>query len=132
VAYFDWNADVAIGHAQIDDQHKRMFALAEAATESLFTNAERRPRDEQLQALIDYAREHFAYEEGLMQDFAYPEAESHANYHASLLMELDTYCAKVREQSNTNPARLVAFLWRWLAIHIHSADRELVAWIGSH
>ena len=66
-----------------------------------------------------------------MQDLAYPEAESHANYHASLLMGLDADCAKVRQQSKTNPAGLVAFLWRWLAIHIHTADRELVAWIES-
>ncbi len=132
MAYFDWDADVAIGHPQIDDQHRQMFALAEAAIDSLFSTAEQRPRDAQLQALIDFAREHFAYEEALMQTLAYPEAESHTKYHASLLTELDAYCAKVRLQSNTNPAGLAAFLWRWLVIHIHSADRELVAWIGPH
>jgi hemerythrin len=131
LAYFDWNEDVAIGHPQIDDQHKQMFALAEAVTESLFSSPEQRPRDANLQALIDCTRAHFAFEEALMKELAYPEAESHANYHASLLTELETYCARVRRQSHTNPAGMVAFLWRWLAIHIHSADRELVAWIGS-
>lgn len=132
VTYFEWTADVAVGHSQIDEEHKQLFALAEAVVEPLFSSAEHLPKEAPLQALIDFARRHFANEEELMRASAYPEAESHANFHASLLSELETYCARVRARSNTNPAGLVAYLWNWLIVHIHSADRQLGEWLASH
>lgn len=132
MAYFDWRADIAVGHAKIDDEHQRLFALAEAVTGPLFSSTEHQPKEAPLHALIDYAKTHFAYEEALMRDSAYPDADLHAKFHASLLAELETYFARVRSRSNTNPAGLVAYLWNWLVVHIQSADRELVAWLASH
>ena len=67
----------------------------------------------------------------VMRTSAYPEAEGHASFHATLLTELETYRAKVHVGSNTNPAGLIAYLWNWLIVHIHSADRQLVAWLAS-
>lgn len=131
MAYFEWSPDTAVGHAQIDEQHQRLFALAEAAVESLNSKAAQQAKEASLQALIDFARGHFAYEEELMRASAYPEAESHAKFHASLLRELETYCARVRMGSNTNLPGLSAYLWNWLVVHIHSADRQLGAWLAS-
>lgn len=131
MAYFEWTAEIAVGHAQIDEEHKQLFALAEAVVEPLFSTAEHRPREALLQALIDFARKHFAYEEELMRTSGYPEAEAHAKFHATLLTELDTYCARVRMGSHTNPVGLIAYLWNWLIVHIQSADRQLVAWLAS-
>jgi hemerythrin len=132
MAYFEWTNDVAVGHAQIDEEHKQLFALAEAVVEPLFSTTEHQPKEAPLQALIDFASKHFAYEEELMRVSAYPDAESHANFHASLLAELETYCARVHVRSNTNPAGLIAYLWNWLVTHIRSADRQLGEWLLSH
>jgi hemerythrin len=129
--YFEWSPDVAVGHEQIDEQHRQLFALAETAVASLFPAAKQRPTDASMQALIDFARTHFAYEEELMNASAYPEAESHAKFHTSLLRELETYCARVQMGSHTNPAGLTAYLWNWLVVHIHSADRQLGDWLAS-
>jgi len=131
VTYFEWTADVAIGHEQIDAEHQQLFALAEALVEPLFFAADQALKEAELQALIDFARTHFANEEQLMRASDYPEVETHANFHASLLKELETYCARVRVRSNTNPAGLVAYLWSWLTTHLQTADRELGAWLGS-
>lgn len=131
MAYFEWSTDTAVGHEQMDEQHRQLFGLAEAAVESLVSTPGLRPSEAPLRALIDFARTHFAYEEELMNASAYPEAESHAKFHTSLLRELETYCARVQIGSNTNPAGLSAYLWNWLVVHIHSADRELGAWLAS-
>jgi len=132
MGYFEWTTDVAVGHTRIDEEHKELFALAEAIVEPLFSTSERRLQAAPLQTLIDYARKHFAYEEALMRSSAYPEAEFHANFHASLLTELELYYRKVSHGSNANPAGLVAYLWNWLVVHIHSADRQLGEWLASH
>ena len=131
MAYFEWTADVAVGHARMDEEHKQLFALAEAVVEPLFSATEQLPRAALLQTLIDFARKHFAYEEELMRSTGYAEAEAHAKFHASLLVELDIYCARVRMGSHTNPVGLIAYLWNWLIVHIQSADRELVVALAS-
>ncbi len=128
---FKWTSSNAIGHPAIDEQHQRLFLLAEAVAEPLLNSAGRKPGAAQLQALIDFAQEHFAFEEGVMRSTGYAEARRHAKYHASLLTELRAYCAKVRRGRNTNPAGLVDFLRNWLLLHIDSADRDLAGWLKS-
>ena len=129
MAYFEWTVAIELGHPQIDDQHRQMLLLGEAVVDPLLSSAEHQPGAAQLQALIDFAKEHFAFEEGLMRSAAYPGADVHAKYHASLLTELTTYCKKVQRGQHTNPVGLISFLWNWLVLHIDSADRELVLWL---
>ena len=130
MTYFEWNSAIEIGHAEIDEQHKRLLLLGQAAVELL--SAEHKPDATQLQALIDFAQEHFAFEEGLMRSAGYPDAEWHAKFHASLLAELSAYCRKVQQGEIINAVGLISFLWNWLNLHIDSVDRELVVWLKSH
>ena len=134
MAYFEWNSQVELGHPLLDEQHKRLFSLSEAVAQTLTNSTGHRAVAETLQALIDFAREHFAAEEGLMRGADYPNAEAHAKIHTLLLAELEEYCRKVQQESNANltVTGLVAFLWHWLIVHIDSADREVVAWLQSH
>jgi hemerythrin len=129
VTYFEWTSDIELGHPQIDEQHKRLLLLGEAVVEPLLDSADHRPGLEQLRALIDFAQEHFAFEEGLMRSVGYSDLEQHAKYHASLLAELRTFYSKVQQGERTNPARQISFLWDWLVLHIDSQDRELVDWL---
>lgn len=129
MGYFEWTREIELGHPLIDSQHKHLLALAEAVVDPLFNSTEHRPGADELQALIDFAQEHFAMEEGLMREAGYLDAAVHANQHASLLTELRTYCSRVRHGQNTNPVGLVAFLWNWLVLHLDAADRQLVVWL---
>lgn len=131
MAYFEWNSQVELDHAQLNAQHKRLFELSEAVAQSLAESPTRRPAEPALDALIAFAREHFSFEESLMRESGYAGAETHARYHALLLAELEAYCSKVRLENNPGltVTGLVAYLWRWLILHINSADRELAAWL---
>ena len=131
MADFKWTSANEIGHPGIDEQHKRLFLLAGAAVEPLISSAERKPGAAQLQALIDFAQEHFAFEEGLMRSAAYPGAVRHAKYHVSLLTELKSYCARLNRGRNADPASLIEFLRNWLLLHIDSEDRNLLVWLKS-
>lgn len=128
---FEWTNAIEIGHAEIDAQHRRLLLLCTAVIEPLVNSAAVEPDAGQLQALIDYAEEHFAFEEGLMRRAAYPGAEWHAKHHASLLAEFRTYFCKVQRGERGNPVGLMSFLWSWLNLHIDAADRELVGWLRS-
>jgi len=132
VTNFEWTNAIEIGHAEIDEQHRRLLLLCTAVIEPLVNSGELEPDAAQLQALVDYAQEHFAFEEGLMRSAGYPEAEWHAKHHASLLEEFRTYFHKVQRGEPANPVGLMSFFWGWLNLHIDSADRELVVWLRSH
>ena len=132
MAYFEWRPEIAVGHPLIDAQHKKLLELGEAVVEPLLDTAGHQPGAAQLQALIDFAREHFAFEESLMRASGYAGTELHSKYHASLLTELNLYCAKVLSSQSTNPVGLISFLWNWLILHIDSADRQLVVWLKEH
>lgn len=67
MAYFEWTVAIELGHPQIDDQHRQLLLLGEAVVDPLLSAAEHRPGAAQLQALIDFAEEHFAFEEALMR-----------------------------------------------------------------
>ena len=131
MAYFEWSNAIELGHPLIDAQHRRLLDLAEAVIEPLFNSTAHQPAAQELQLLIEYAREHFAMEEELMRAAGYPEEAVHSNQHASLLKELRTYCARIQYGQNTNPAGFVAFLWNWLVLHVDGADRNLVIWLRS-
>ncbi len=126
---FKWTSAIEIGHPEIDAQHKRLFLLAEDLAESVVNSADRKPDAARLHALVEFSREHFAYEEGLMRSGSYPEVERHAKYHVSLLTELKTFCARMDRGLETNPAGLIDFLWNWLLLHIDTADRDLATWL---
>jgi len=132
MTYFMWTSDIELGHAEIDRQHKRMLRLGEDLVEPLVGSAAHKPSATQLQALIDFAQEHFAFEEGLMRSTGYPGADEHANIHTSLLAELRKYCLRVQQGLHTNPVGLISFLWHWIVLHIGSEDRDLVIWLKSY
>jgi hemerythrin len=133
MTYFEWNTQVELEHPLLNEQHKHLFALSEALVHSMADAPDHRPAEAALRALIDYAREHFAMEEGLMLASGYTGADTHSGYHAKLLADLEDYCSKIRrdESARLTVTGLVAYLWRWLVLHIDSSDRELVHWLKS-
>jgi hemerythrin len=132
VTNFEWSDALKLNDAEVDGQHMQMFLLAKRVVDSLSEKGIGKVDVglEQLQALIDFTEEHFAFEEGLMRSTDYPGAAWHAKYHASLLTELRTFFRKVQGGEIANAVGLVKFVWNWLHQHIDTVDRELVVWLS--
>lgn len=128
---FEWPSAVELGHPEIDEQHKRLLLLASAVANPPVNSVDQKPDAAQVQALIEFAQEHFSFEEDLMRSVGYPEAERHAKYHVALLTELKTYWTKVDKGMDTRPTNLNNFLWSWLLLHIDTVDRDLAVWLKS-
>jgi len=130
--YFEWTSGIELGHTEIDEQHKRLLLLGGDLVEPLIGSAACEPIDTQLQALIDFAQEHFAFEQDLMQSTGYPGAVEHTTFHTLLLADLRKYCYRVERGLHTDRVGLASFLWHWIVLHIGSEDRNLVIWLKSH
>lgn len=128
---FDQTELIKLGNAEIDEQHDRMFLLADAIVESLVNadadGVESDPLD-LLQAFIDFLYQHFRFEEDLMRSVDYPGTEPHAKEHSALLTEIagDRYRF---ELGHSNVAQITGYLRDWMNRHIDHKDRELVDWL---
>ena len=63
---FRWSAVYAVGDAQVDAEHKGLFALAERFERAMLEGKGKDILLELLVQLVKYAGEHFAQEEALM------------------------------------------------------------------
>ena len=82
--HLKWSPAFETGVAEIDDDHRNLFALAEAIREGV---AKRNTAliSVPAQAFIDAAEKHFAREEEILVRVAFPDIDGHKVYHASLL-----------------------------------------------
>ena len=130
----EWDDAYVLGHATIDDHHRRMFVLVQDLGEMLnLENA----GDRWLQAattLIDHTNRHFEYEEQVMEEAAYPAAAVHRTQHTELLGELEHFCAHPHLSllhGRDRESRGLSFLLQWLSEHVNHSDRKLADWLRS-
>ena len=127
-----WTSVLELGHAAIDEQHRRLLLLGEDLTESTINLAANELTEKRLQALNDFTEEHFAFEEDLMRSTGYPGVAEHANFHGALLAQLSAFSVRMRHGTHTDPVGLHSFFSHWIIPHIRTEDRDLVIWLKSH
>ena len=113
-----------------DDQHKGLFALANA----LQTAIDDASGDDDAVAnavygLTDYCVEHFVDEEALMRRVGYPELVPHRSLHEKLSGETMRIAAKYFNEESVMPDTLAPLITSWLTDHIRRQDMTLVAFI---
>lgn len=126
-----WTLEYSVHLEEIDDQHKRFFALIDALSTLLETKTiELDPLLIVLTHLCDYAFYHFATEEGYFRIFRYEHADDHIRQH-------DAFREKARElleqARNAKPELLRAlaekaadFARTWLQDHILIEDKKFM------
>ncbi|MCG2807978.1 MAG: hemerythrin domain-containing protein, partial [Coriobacteriia bacterium] len=83
MAHFEWSADLETGQADIDDQHRHLFELANKLQDAALAadqDAEDTVEDT-IYELTDYVVQHFNDEEELMTEHGYPSLSSHRALH---------------------------------------------------
>lgn len=123
-----WDSAWNIGHSEIDSQHQRwveLFNELEGAFLSKNILDIAVVQQNTFKAILDYTRFHFASEEKLMQEVAYPAAAGHWRLHK----EFDAMVFnKYREFENGQlmlTSELLALIRNWLLRHIQVEDKKL-------
>lgn len=126
---YEMKPEYYIGIAQIDQQHARLFELAQETYELLNDNL-LHDKTEKLNSLIsqliDYTKNHFAHEEAYMESIHYAHIPAHAALHRKFeqsLMEFDPDSMEDDwEIQNKEVEKLLDFLVQWLISHIQKVD----------
>ncbi len=120
-----WNDTMSIGVPEIDDQHKRLFRLANDVEATLRSGFDKEAVQNDLRILCDYAVEHFAAEEALMDMDAYPEYDKHMSEHMLCTTKALDFLEAFSEDKEVDMAAFLQFVTFWIHDHILNVDMTL-------
>lgn len=114
-----WKDEYSVGVDQFDRQHQHLFEIINKLTARPDTSKDSSLTSQTIKEMFDYAKEHFTAEEELMQQYDYPEIESHKKQH-------DYFIGTTDELSNTKvrPEEIAEFLKVWWTIHVLKVDMK--------
>lgn len=122
---FEWKDEYLIGDTIIDNEHQRLFELANVVTHSS-TNDE---LINGVMRLYRHIREHFSDEEKLMKEHDYPDYERHLGEHNQMLSLLTSKSDAIRE-GKWNKNQIAEFMTLWIS-HITTNDQPFRHYLTS-
>lgn len=122
-----WTEELAVGHAAIDAQHQDLIARFDQLIDATRQGQGKKRLHELLDYLLDYVDVHFAAEEALMLNSAYPLRAAHIDEHRRFRAE-----AAALKSAWLNSGATLELMVRtnetvhaWLIEHIRRTDRAL-------
>ncbi len=123
MSLIQWNNELSVGIASIDEQHKQLIniinelnsALEEGLADEVLANI--------FAELTVYTEEHFSYEEALFAEHGYSESEAHKNEHQALIKQVHALKQKMLEGDFMIGVEVMVFLKEWLLNHILKTDK---------
>lgn len=130
IELFEWDDMYDIGYADIDSEHKHLFAAINdyilAATGARSENV-----DAVLKKMEDYAASHFAKEERLMELSGYGGIKDHKQLHKQFWDDLEKF--KTNIDAGKDVSLCVAFYASsWLKHHILNIDMSMGVFLRKH
>jgi hemerythrin len=117
-----WTEDFSVGVARLDMQHKRLIQMINRLIEAPQTKTGSETISDLLNAMTNYAQEHFEAEERLMQQYNYPNLEEHLTQHHGFRRKAADLCMAEIEEDGTVPESMLEYLRDWLVQHILKSD----------
>lgn len=120
-----WNEHLSVGVEHIDAQHKFLLGLVARVGEAVDRDGGEEEAEADLRALCNYAVEHFAAEEALMDMDAYPEYDLHVGQHLECTTMALDFLQSLNEGAQVDLRAFLAFLMEWVKEHIMGVDQTL-------
>lgn len=126
---YEFTSDYLTGVKTIDEQHAKLFDIANKAYDLLTNDFKIDKYDEiahVLQELRDYTKYHFQYEEEYMKSINYPKRFSQMHQHAQFIEKLESYDLEdIDDNQQAGLLEILDFLAAWLQGHIKGMDKRI-------
>lgn len=124
-----WSEEYAIGIEKIDEQHKKLFEIANKAYE-LLKNPFFTDKYDKIVVIIkelkDYTKYHFDYEEKYMQSIGYKKYFSQKVAHNECVEKINKFDLKhIDNNQDEAILNLLEFIVSWISSHIKEEDTQI-------
>lgn len=117
------------GFAEIDRQHAQLLACLTELKAFVGGKYEFAAVFTAVQTLIDYTKQHFAYEEDFLAKCAYPDLDQHIAEHQTLIDNVRHQWNQI-ELGDTDIAEdVVETIESWIVDHINVEDSEFAKFV---
>jgi hemerythrin-like metal-binding protein len=131
MSLFVWKRDYAVGCAEVDEQHERLFHMADELHRAMLERRGKEALASLLKRLLAYTEYHFASEERLMQETGYTGYLPHRREHVKLTEQVLEYQNRMSGGESQIAIDLMKFLSDWLKHHIQGSDVKFAAHLKS-
>ena len=129
---YELKSQYLTGMEMIDEQHRRIFKLADEAYQ-LLKDENMLFKDDELSNIVkglkDYTEYHFAEEEAYMASIQYSELDSQKDQHKRFIEKLNVLSQESEQISLGNQDELILkileYLTDWLQEHIEKSDMQI-------
>jgi hemerythrin len=126
----EWDEKYSIGVKALDDQHKRLLVIINELADLGSHEDPKTAMENALWAVLDYAKEHFKFEEGLMLENQYEESEAHRVKHKDLIRQAMELAKKLNTPEGKSTEEMMKFLQNWLFDHILKTDKKFGGYLA--
>ena len=125
-----WTNRMSVEVKLLDNDHKKLAILISELHEGVVAGWAKLALQHVFDGLVRNIRIHFAHEEQLFAETAYPDAAIHLREHDNLIERVSELQARfVSEMGVDSSLEVVNLLKGWLFRHIQSSDRDYVSHI---
>lgn len=129
---FCWSEIFSVGHAEIDQQHHRLFEIADTLNEAILRGDAQQQLASTFAELLLYTKTHFLYEEHVMRAVSYPALSAHEKEHEALMQRVLDYQRAFRAGNGALSVDVPRFLVEWLTRHIAHSDQAVARFLLAH
>jgi hemerythrin len=128
----EWTDKLSVGVRVLDDDHRQLVGMLNELFDGMKSGRGREALGPILDRLIQYTRMHFAREERLFTQTAYPAAAAHKGEHEDLTRQVLEVQSKYAKGSNAVLSLdVLEFLKSWLIRHIQGTDHHYRAHLNA-
>jgi hemerythrin-like metal-binding protein len=121
--FIEWNDERhSIGFPVIDNQHKELFLITNQLHEVLNKENHKKNAIKVLKRLYAYTGYHFASEESLFKEYAYPLFKDHKSIHITFKNRIKESLDGIRNNPGFSLVPLQDYLVEWILKHIQGED----------
>ena len=129
MALLTWDSRIQTHVDKIDSQHKELVRMVNELYDAMGEGKGKDKITGTVHFLADYTSKHFAMEESLMQQHAYPEYNSHKKLHDALIDQVSKLLDKIDKNESLLTIDVADFLSDWVKNHIIQNDIKLGAYL---
>lgn len=120
----EWNENLSVGIAKVDEQHKMLIKMMEELDQAIRANEASEVVEDVLTNLFNYAQAHFTLEEELFRKHKYPEMALHELEHQRFIAKAFSFKERLSAKRPGLAIELLNFLSNWILNHIELTDKR--------
>ncbi len=124
MAFIEWSDSISVGVNQFDDDHRKLFAIANKLHESIKLGFQQNALVPILEELLNYTIYHFGREEQNMVKHSYPDYENHRKAHQAIIGKVQDFYDQANSGKTSISLSLLGFFKEWLMTHIMGIDAK--------